>query len=143
MIAIDTNILVYAFRHDSGFNEPAVRLVTGLAEGSAPWAIPWPCAYEFLRVVTHPRVFSPPSMRERAIDRLVQLRRSPSLTFLGQGPSHLTNLIHAAESSGAKGNLFFDVHIAALCKEHGVTEILTMDRDFARFAGLKARRPFS
>lgn len=124
------------------FHKPALRLLTQLGEGAKPWAIPWPCAYEFLRVVTHPRVFDPPSSQKDAIRTLEELSASPSLVFISAGVLHLANLRSIAEQSGARGNLFFDVHIAALCKEHGVTEILTMDRDFSRFGGIKVRRPF-
>lgn len=143
MIAVDTNILVYGIRREMEFHAQALRLLTQLAESDRAWAIPWPCVYEFLRVVTHPRVFTPPSTLEEAFRTLGELRRSPALNFIGPGPLHLDNLIGMAESSGVRGNLFFDANIAALCREHGVTEILTMDRDFARFAGLKVRHPFS
>jgi uncharacterized protein len=142
LIAVDTNILVYAIRLEMKFHGPALRLLTELGEGSKPWAIPWQCVYEFLRVVTHPRIFHPPSSQEDAIRTIEESSRSPTVTFIGPGPAHLGNLRSIAESSGAKGNLFFDLHIAALCREHGVAEILTRDRDFARFAGIKARRPF-
>jgi toxin-antitoxin system PIN domain toxin len=124
------------------FYKPALRLLTQLGESTKPWAIPWPCVYEFLRVVTHPRVFDPPSSQKDAIRTLEELSESPSLTFIAAGPLHFNALLGIAEQSGAKGNLFFDVQIAALCREHGVTEILTMDRDFSRFRGIKVRRPF-
>ena len=142
MIAVDTNILVYSIRREMEFYKPALRLLTQLGESTNPWAIPWPCVYEFLRVVTHPRVFNPPSSQEDAIRTLEELSASPSLAFIGAGSSHLGNLRTIAEQSGAKGNLFFDVHIAAICREHGIAEILTMDRDFSRFSGIKVRRPF-
>jgi len=142
LIAVDTNILVYASRTETEFHEPAVRLITQLAESERPWAIPWPCAYEYLRVVTHPRLFKPPSTQAEAIGRLNLLSASPSLTLIGPGPAHFDNLVGAAEQSGARGNLFFDVHIAAICREHGITEIMTMDRDFSRFSGIKVTRPF-
>jgi toxin-antitoxin system PIN domain toxin len=142
LIAVDTNVLVYASRTETEFHEHAARLITQLAEGERPWAIPWPCVYEYLRVVTHPRLFKPPSTQAEAISRLTMLSGSPSLTFIGSGPLHFSALVDAAEQSGARGNLFFDVHIAALCREHGVSEILTMDRDFSRFSGIKVRRPF-
>jgi toxin-antitoxin system PIN domain toxin len=142
LIAVDTNVLVYASRTETEFHEPAVRLITQLAESERPWAIPWPCVYEYLRVMTHPRLFKPPSTQTEAISRLNLLSGSPSLTFIGHGPLHFSALMAAAEQSGAKGNLFFDVQIAAICREHGITEILTMDRDFSRFSGIKVRRPF-
>src|SRR5579883_2545077 len=57
MQAIDTNILIYAEIESSKRHESALELLKRLAEGTLPWAIPWPCIYEFLRVVTHPVSF--------------------------------------------------------------------------------------
>jgi toxin-antitoxin system PIN domain toxin len=142
MIAIDTNILIYAARPESPYHRQAVKLLASLAEQNDTWAIPWPCAYEFMRVVTHPKVFSPPSTAEEALGSLEQLRESPSLSMLGDGPGHLRFMLRAMRESAATGNLVHDAHIAALCLQHGVSELYTMDRDFARFPGLKIRRPF-
>ena len=61
MIAVDTNILVYAHRADSPWHGRAAELVRGLAEGPDTWAIPWPCIHEFLSIVTHPKIYKPPS----------------------------------------------------------------------------------
>lgn len=61
MIAVDTNILVYAHREDSLFHEQAYACLESLANGGAPWAIPWPCLHEFLAIVTHPRIYRPPT----------------------------------------------------------------------------------
>lgn len=142
MIALDTNILVYARREEAPFHREARRLVTKLAEGEAPWALPWPCIYEFLRVVTHHRVFQPPTPPAAAIEDLVSLLDSPSLSLLGEGPSHVGHFRHTVLAGEATGNLVHDAHIAALLREHGVREFLTADRDFARFPGLKVRNPF-
>ena len=60
LIAVDTNLLVYAHREDSPWHDAAYRSLVGLAEGRTPWAIPWPCLHEFLAIVTHPRIYSPP-----------------------------------------------------------------------------------
>lgn len=61
MIALDTNVLVYAHLTDSPFHESALAAVTQLAEGNAPWSIPWPCIHEFFAIVTHPRIYNPPT----------------------------------------------------------------------------------
>ena len=66
MIAVDTNLLVYAHRQDSSWNERANQIVRELAEGREAWAIPWPCLHEYLAIVTHPRIFDPPTPLARS-----------------------------------------------------------------------------
>ena len=61
MIAVDTNILLYAHRSDSPWHEPADACMATLAESRAAWAIPWRCFHEFLAIATHPRIFDPPT----------------------------------------------------------------------------------
>ena len=82
MIAVDTNILVYAHRADSAWHDAAARCVTELAEGAPPWALPWPCLHEFLAVVTHPRIYNPPTPLAAAIDQVEAWLESPSLTLV-------------------------------------------------------------
>ena len=142
MIALDTNILVYARRQESVHHTAALKLVRGLAEGDDSWALPWPCVYEFLRVVTHPRVFDPPTDLDAALEGIQSLLQSPSLVLLGEGPAHPAHMSYMIESGKAAGNLAHDAHIAALALEHGVSELWTTDRDFARFPGLRTRDPF-
>lgn len=142
MIALDTNVLVYARREESPHHLAARAILTRLAEGDEPWAIPWPCIYEFIRVVTHPRVFDPPTSLDDALEDLESLFDSPSLALLGEGPSHRAHLRRTILAGKARGNLAHDAHIAALAFEHGVRELWTTDRDFARFSGLRIRDPF-
>lgn len=142
MIALDTNILVYARRRESVHHAAARRLLVGLAEGENAWAIPWPCVYEFLRVVTHPRVFDPPTPLASALEDLESLFESPSLTLLGEGPAHPAHLRAMVAGGAAAGNLAHDAHIAALVVEHGAREVWSTDRDLARFPGLTVSNPF-
>jgi uncharacterized protein len=95
-----------------------------------------------LRVVTHPRVFSPASDPEEALESLERLRESPSLAMIGESPRHFRIMSQVMRGSQASGNLVHDAHIAALCVEHGVSTFYTMDRDFSRFPGLKVSYPF-
>ena len=141
MIAVDTNILVYARRKEMPLHRPARTLLEELAHGDRPWTVPWPCVYEFLRVVTHPRVFDPPSDPGIVLDGLRSLMQSPSLVMLSEGPSHWNSMKRAIHASQTSGNLIHDAHIAALLLEHGVDELWTHDRDFARFPGLRVRFP--
>ncbi len=142
MIALDTNVLVYARRREAPHHAKAKALLHRLANGDEPWAIPWPCIYEYLRVVTHPKVFDPPTDLEAALAGLESLLDSPTLVLLGEGPSHRAQMARLARAGSVSGNLVHDAHIAALVVEHGVSELWTADRDFARFGGVRARDPF-
>src|SRR5437016_4088870 len=82
VIAVDTNILVYAHREDSAFHEIAFRRVAEMAEGPANWAIPWPCVHEFLAITTHPRIYNPPTPLARALDQVDAWLESPTLVLL-------------------------------------------------------------
>jgi uncharacterized protein len=142
LIALDTNILVYARREETPFHRQAYKLLKELASGESPWALPWPCVYEFLRVVIHPRVFDPPTPLEDAIEDLDFLFQSPSLVLLREGPVHPFHLSRTVRAGHASGNLVHDAYIAALAIEHGVHEFWTIDRDFTRFPDLHIRNPF-
>jgi len=141
MIAVDTNVLVYAHRRDSEWHEPAAAAIRGLAEGHAPWAIPWPCVHEFLAIATHPAIYQPPSTMEQALRQVGAWMASPSLTLLAEGPGYaerLARVVTAARVSGARAH---DARIAALCLHHGVRELWSADRDFSRFADLSVANP--
>lgn len=141
MIAVDTNILVYAHRCDSQFHEPALAAVTALGEGHQSWAIPWPCLYEFLAVVTRSRVFDSPTPLPRALGQIEAWLESPSLLLLGDDRSCWSSFMTAASQAKVSSSLVHDAHIAALCRAHGVHELWTADRDFSRFEGLVVRNP--
>ena len=143
MRAVDTNVLVHAEIVGSKHHPAARRALETLADGPTPWAIPWPCVYEFLRLVTHPRIFHPPVPMERALADLSAILAAPSLVLLAETPRHAAVMASLLRASGAAGNLVHDAHIAALCLEHGVTELMTGDRDFLRFAPLKVVNPFA
>ena len=130
-------MLVYARREESVLHERALAELAALAEGRAPWALPLPCLVELVRVLTHPRVLRPPSPLDGAFAFIDALMESPSMRLLCPGPKFVEHFCTAARGADARGNLAFDAQIAALCLEHGVREILTADRDFARFAALK------
>ena len=75
MIAVDTNILVYSVRADSPWHPAALQCLRDLAEGASPWAIAWPCIHEFIAVVTHPRIYKPPTpLRDALLQGQPELR---------------------------------------------------------------------
>lgn len=141
MIAIDTNILVYAHRTDSEFNTSAFEVLRALSEGPRPWAIPWPCIHEFFAIVTHPRIYAPPSSSQQAIDQIDAWLESPFVTLLGESDAYWPKLKQALTQGHVKGPMVHDARIATICDMHGILELLTADRDFGRFPQLKTRNP--
>ncbi len=141
MIAVDTNILVYAHRDDAPFHETAKRCVATLAEGRAAWGIPWPCVHEFIGLVTRPHVFRPPTPLEAAIEQVDAWLASPSVVLLAEGPGYWSELRAVLAAARVTGPRVHDARVAALCRAYGVRELLTADRDFSRFAGLTVRNP--
>lgn len=141
MIALDTNILVYAHREDSPFHEAAYRRVAGLAEGPANWAIPWPCLHEFIGIVTHPRIYAPPSSLEQALAQAEAWLESPTLVMLGETATHWSTLRTMLIDGRVAGAQVHDARVAALCRQHGVRELWSADRDFSRFTGIAVTNP--
>lgn len=141
MIAVDSNLLVYAHREDSPWHHAAYARIVELAEGSASWAIPWPCIHEFLSIVTHPRIYSPPTPLEKAIDQVEAWLESPNLVLLSESEDYWPQLRSILLAGRVSGPQVHDARIAALCQQHGVSELWTIDRDFSRFPGLTIRNP--
>jgi toxin-antitoxin system PIN domain toxin len=135
VIAVDTNILVYAHRSELPQHRSALAALTALAEGRARWGIPVFCLGEWLRVITHPRLFSPPNTVDEATAALERVLASPSLEIFQPGAAYPHLLAEAMRKAAARGNLVYDAQIVALCGERGVRSPLTEDRDFARFSG--------
>ena len=143
MIAVDTNILVYAHRADHEWNGAASTCIRALAEGRAAWAIPWPCVHEFYAVVTRPNVFDPPSSAAQALDQLEAWFESNSLHLLAESSHHFATLKRLATGAKLVGASIHDARIAAICIDHAVAALWTLDRDFSRFRGLKVHNPIT
>ena len=141
MIAVDSNLLVYAHRGETEWNEEAFALLRGLAEGRQSWGIPYPCIHEFLRNVTDPRIYGKPTPLDNAFEQVMGWTSAPTVRLLGEGGRHLDLLAGVARAGRTRGAMIHDARIAAICLEHGVRELWTADRDFSRFAALKARNP--
>jgi uncharacterized protein len=130
---VDTNILVYAHREELSKHAAARARLVELAEGNAPWALPVFVLGEFLRVITHPKLFHPPFSAAEACEAISRVLASPSLVVLHPDSAYPELLLVAIREAAATGNLIFDAQIVALCRAAGVRELLTEDRDFARF----------
>lgn len=141
MIAVDTNLLVYSHREDSGWHAAAFRLLADLAEGPAPWAIPWPCIHEFLAIVTHPRIYQPPTPLPRALEQVDAWLEAPGLVLLSESSGYWMQLRPCLETGRVVGGQVHDARVAALCRQQGVRQLWSADRDFSRFPDLSVRNP--
>jgi toxin-antitoxin system PIN domain toxin len=141
VIAVDTNILVYAHREESPWHEKASELLSNLAEGRGEWAIPWPCLHEFLAIVTHPRIFKTPTPVAVALDAVQGLLEAPGVVLLAEGEGYWPMLKTHVQRGRIVGPAVHDARIAALCAAHGVRELWSADRDFGRFPALSVRNP--
>jgi predicted nucleic acid-binding protein len=112
-----------------------------LAEGSSAWGIPWPCVHEFLSIVTHPRIYRPPSTIEQAVAQVEAWLASPSRVLLAESEDHWSTLSSLALRSQLTGPRVHDARIACICADHGVRELWTADRDFSNFPVVRVRNP--
>jgi toxin-antitoxin system PIN domain toxin len=141
VIALDTNLLVYAYREDSEFHALAVGRLRPVVEGDTSWALPWPCVHEFIGVVTSGRVYKPASPLSHVLAFLDSLLTSPQLHLLSESPGYFDKLRKLALAAKLSGPRIHDARIAALCLHHGVSELWSADRDFSAFPQLKMRNP--
>ena len=141
MIAVDTNILVYSMREDSPWHPKAIDQVREISQGRKLWAIPWPCVHEFLGTVTHPRIFKPPTPVADALQQVENWMKSPTLRLIGEGAGYWGHLKATVLEGQVPGPRVHDARIAAICEQHGVRELWSMDRDFSRFTRLRVRNP--
>lgn len=144
MIAVDTNLLVYAHRRESRYHLEAASIVRALAEGADVWAIPWPCCYEFLSVVTNRRIWKDAtSSQERSWRQLTAWTSSPSVRLIGETDGFLEILSRFVQRPRVTGGVIHDARVAAICVSHGTEALLTRDRDFSLFPELRTRDPLA
>ena len=141
MIAVDSNLLIYSHREDSSFHAAAKELIDSLRHQSGPWAIPWPCVHEFISIVTHTRIYQPPTSLNQALAAVDAWLAADNLHLLSESPGYFEKLRELARLAKLSGPRIHDARVAALCLHHGVRELWTADRDFSVFPKLKTRNP--
>jgi toxin-antitoxin system PIN domain toxin len=142
MVLVDVNVLVYAHRTEAPDHAAYRDWLTALVNGDAAYGISDQVLAGFLRVVTHPRVFDPPSPLPKALAFADMLREQPNCVPVHPGPRHWGLFSALCRQAGARGNLVPDAFLAALAIESGC-EWITTDRDYARFPGLRWRHPLA
>lgn len=140
MKLVDVNVLVYAHREDTPHYEVCHRFLDELINSDQSFGMAELVLSGFLRVVTHPRIFNPPTPADQALAFVQAVRSRANHVAIAPGPRHFDIFLRLVEASGAKGNLIPDAYLAALAIESGC-EWITTDMDYARFQGLNWTNP--
>lgn len=141
MIAVDTNVLVYAHRAQASQHSAACAALARLAQVSGGWAIPMPCLHEFLAITTGPAFGALRTPVEIAFETVRTWTAHPACVVLTEHERHLDTLEALCLRAPIVGGAVHDARIAAICLSHNVREFWTCDRDFRRFPDLVTRDP--
>jgi len=140
LILPDANVLIYSFRRDAGrHSEYLAWLKSALLEEQAVGISEFVLS-SVVRVTTHPSIFKKPSAIEETLAFCDTLLSQPNVLRIVPGERHWSIFSRISRAAGVRGNLVPDAYLAALAIEHGA-ELITTDRDFARFSGLRWRHP--
>jgi len=140
MMLFDVNIVVYAHRVDAPNHARYRSWLEATINGESAYGVSALVLSGFLRVVTHPRVFDPPSPLEDALAFASQVRHQPNAVMIEPGPRHWSIYVDLCQAVGARGNMIPNAYLAALAIESG-SQWITTDRDYSRFPGLQWRHP--
>ncbi len=142
MILVDVNVLIYAHREEAERHGDYRAWLEAVLSGSSSFGMSDLVLSSCLRVLTHPRIFDPPTPGSRALAFVSQLRVHAHAVPIAPGPRHWSIFRELCERTGARGNLVPDAFLAALAIESG-SEWITSDRDYAQFPGLRWRHPLA
>jgi toxin-antitoxin system PIN domain toxin len=141
MLLPDVNVLVYAYREDAPDHSRFKTWLEDVVNGDEAYGLSDLVCSGFLRIVTHPSVFDPPSGIAHALEFIAKVRSQSSCVLINPGSRHWDIFADLCQISRARGNLVPDAYLAALAIESG-SEWITTDADYLRFPGLRSRRPF-
>ena len=141
--ALDVNILLYASDSSSAVHAGALDLLRSVALGDEVCYLPWPTVMGYLRIATHPRIFSTPLSPTEAQGNVDRLLERPHVRCVGEADGFWEVYRNLTRDVPARGNLVPDAHIAAILKQHDIRTLYTRDRDFARFGFLRVIDPFT
>jgi hypothetical protein len=139
----DVNVLLYASDSSSPVHEPARRFLKQAAAGGDLFCLGWPTVMSYLRIATHPRIFSAPLTPAEALRNVDALVALPRVRLLGEEDDFLQVYREVTGSFPVRGNLVPDAHLAALLRQHGVRTLYTRHGDFRKFLFLEVRDPFT
>ncbi len=140
MILCDVNVLIYAHREECDRHDEYKAWLEGIMRSGSAYGVSDLVLSGCLRILTHVRIFDPPSPARMAMAFVSQIREDRHAVVISQGPRHWSIFRELCDTCGARGNLVSDAYLAALAIESG-SEWISTDRDYARFPGLRWRHP--
>ena len=141
--AVDVNLLLYASDAGSAQHVAALAFLESCAADSELLCFGWPTVMGYLRMATHPSIFSRPLTPDEAVRNIESLLALPQVRVLSEGEDFWQHYRAVTADVPTRGNLVPDAHLAALLRQHGVKRLYTHDRDFRKFSFLDLRDPLS
>jgi toxin-antitoxin system PIN domain toxin len=138
----DVNVLLYASDKSSERYDRARRFVESCAADPEVLCLAWPTLMGYLRIATHPRIFSAPLSPGEALGNVSALLAMPQVRAVSELDGFVEAYRHVSRGTAVRGNLVPDAHIATILFQHGVRTLYTNDRDFLKFQSLDVRNPF-
>jgi toxin-antitoxin system PIN domain toxin len=140
--SIDTNVLLYASDAASPLSVRATAFLARCAAGDDLFYLAWPTIMGYLRIATHPGIFTAPLSPDDAATNIAALLALPHVRTLGEDEGFWETYRTVSRTFPLRGNAVPDAHLAALLRRHGVSTLYTNDADFKRFDFLRVINPF-
>lgn len=139
--SVDVNVLLYASDAGCAEHSKAAAFVSACATDKELWCMAWLTLMSFMRMATHPAIFTKPLSHEEAARNVDNLLALPQLRLIDEGAGFWARYREVAQEAPVRGNLVPDAHLVAVLRQHGVKTIYTREKDFRKFGGLKAIDP--
>ena len=140
--SLDVNVLLYASDRSSDRHDPARQFLDRCAAGPELFCLTWPTLMSYLRIATHPRIFSAPLSPDEARGNVAALLGLPHVRAVSELDGYLDAYKHVTGGTPVRGNLVPDAHVATILFQHGVRTLYSNDRDFRKFSSIDLRDPF-
>ena len=141
--SVDVNVLLYASDQASPRYDEAIQFLIDRASDPELFCIAWLTLMAYIRISTHPSIFSHPLSPKEALENVESLLGQPRVRVLSEDDGFLVMYRDVTSRLPVRGNLVPDAHLAALLLQHGVRKIYTADSDFHKFEFLEVKNPFS
>jgi len=141
--SLDVNLLLYASDRSSERYENASKFLASCAEGPELFYLAWPTLMSYLRIATHPSIFSAPLSPKEAFENVNALLSMPHVRAVSELDGFTAAYEQVTEGVVVRGNLVPDAHLATILFQHGIRTLYSSDRDFRKFATLEVRDPFT